>query len=177
MTVGPEPRGRPLEAPAEPRPGRDRLTTAAFDLIEQGAYVIVGLLLAVTALIALAGAGLLLWQGFFNWARTGEVFEVVERLLFVLMMVEIIHTVSTSIRNPGLSVQPFLIVGLIASIRRMLMITLETTEITRHGWTDQVQSRFSASLLELAVLGLTVLILVVSIYLLRRVGPPRPRGG
>lgn len=41
-----------------------------------------------------------------------------DQLLLVLMMVEILHTVRISIRTQALTVIPFLIVGLIATIRR-----------------------------------------------------------
>jgi uncharacterized membrane protein (DUF373 family) len=146
-------------------------TKDVFHRIEQVAYVVVGALLAIAAVIALAGAVLLLWHGALDWNGTGEVFETVDRLLFVLMLIEIMHTVSASVRTGGLTVQPFLVVGLIASIRRVLVITLETSEAMRgHAWTDQVQAQFHASMLELGVLGGLILVMVVSIYLMHRVG-------
>ena len=46
-------------------------------------------------------------------------------LLIVLMLVEILHTVRISIRSHVLVTEPFLVVGLIAAIRRILVITLE----------------------------------------------------
>ncbi len=47
------------------------------------------------------------------------------------MLVEILHTVHASIRTGTLLCEPFLIVGLIACIRRVLVITLETSQITQ----------------------------------------------
>jgi hypothetical protein len=41
------------------------------------------------------------------------------------MLVEILHTVRISIRSHVLVTEPFLVIGLIASIRRMLVISLE----------------------------------------------------
>jgi hypothetical protein len=72
--------------------------------------------------------------------------------------------------------EPFLIVGLIASIRRMLVITLEAATLSKEGaWvTDSARSIFHSSMIELALLGLLVLILVYSITLLRR-GAPAPK--
>ncbi len=149
------------------RPGSKDL----FHRAEQVAYVMVGGLLAIAAVIALAGAIALLWRGAFDWSGTGEVFETVDRLLFVLMLIEIMHTVSASVRTGGLTVQPFLVVGLIASIRRVLVITLETSEAMRgHDWTESVERQFRASMLELGVLGGLILVMVVSIYLMHRVG-------
>lgn len=140
-----------------------------FHRVEQTAYVVVGALLAVATVIALAGAVSLLWRGALDWTGTGEVFETVDRLLFALMLVEIMHTVSASVRTGGLTVQPFLVVGLIATIRRILMITLESSEAMRgHAFTEEVRSKLYASMLELGVLGGLILVMVVSICLLHR---------
>jgi len=63
----------------------------------------------------------------------------------------------------------FLIVGLIASIRRVLVITMQAAKMTEegHGSADTT-SVFRNSMLELGLLGILVLVFVLSIYLLRR---------
>ena len=141
-----------------------------FGRAERYAYVAVGILLVLTTMVALLGALLLLWHGVLDWTGTNEVFETVDRLLFVLMLVEILHTVSASIRTGSLTVQPFLIVGLIASIRRVLVITLETSESMRgRTWNETVSEQFHASMLELGVLAGLILVMVFSIFLLHRI--------
>ena len=69
--------------------------------------------------------------------------------------------------------EPFLVVGLIASIRRILGITLEAATLTKEsGWaTESASGVFHSSMTELGVLGLLVLVLVVSITLRRRYAP------
>jgi hypothetical protein len=63
-------------------------------------------------------------------------------------------------------------VGLIASIRRILVITLEAANLTKPGtWSAEDASIFRASMIELGLLGLLILILVFSITLLRRFAP------
>jgi hypothetical protein len=64
-------------------------------------------------------------------------------------------------------------VGLIASIRRILVITLEAATLTKEGaWVTEGSSGiFHSSMIELGLLGLLVLVLVVSIALLRRCAP------
>jgi small-conductance mechanosensitive channel len=95
-----------------------------------------------------------------------------DQLLVVLMLVEILHTVRVSIRSHILVTEPFLVVGLIASIRRILVITLEASTLTKEGsWSNQGASIFRASMLELSLLGLLVLVLVFCITLLRRNAP------
>ena len=62
--------------------------------------------------------------------------------------------------------------GLIASIRRILVITLEAATLTKGGtWSTDSASIFRASMTELGLLGLLVLMLVFSITLLRRYAP------
>ncbi|HMH01217.1 MAG TPA: hypothetical protein VK555_07370, partial [Terriglobales bacterium] len=59
-----------------------------------------------------------------------------------------------------------------ASIRRILVITLEASTLTKEGsWTTQGASIFRASMFELGLLGGLVLILVFCITLLRRYAP------
>lgn len=134
--------------------------------IEYAIYAAIGLLLAVTALVAVLGAAVALVIGAQDW-RNGGVFEAIDDLLFVLMLVEILHTVRVSLRSGELSVEPFLIVGLIASIRRVLVITLETVK-NAHG--EANADVFSRSMIELSVLGGLILIMVASIFVLRRSG-------
>jgi hypothetical protein len=61
-----------------------------------------------------------------------------------------------------------LVVGLIASIRRVLVITLESSQANQLGkWTPEAQVLLHSTMLELAVLGGLILVLVVSIFLMR----------
>ncbi|MDQ6665288.1 MAG: phosphate-starvation-inducible PsiE family protein [Acidobacteriota bacterium] len=143
-------------------------------LIEVAIYSILGLLLSATAVLALAAAVNLLWAGLKNWSVSTGTFQILDQLLLVLMVVEILHTVRTSIHSHSLVTEPFLIVGLIASIRRMLVITLEAADLIKQGnWTAGGESVFRASMLELALLGGLILILVVAITILRRHDPVR----
>ena len=120
---------------------------------EQVVYAAIAVMLILALAIAIAGSGKLLWDGLADWSGTRAIFEVIDRLLFVLMLVEILHTVHASIRTGTLVAEPFLIVGLIACIRRILVITLETSQITRTDhWSSDVARLFYASMIELGVL-------------------------
>lgn len=146
-----------------------RLSTAVFERIELVVYVALGVILSVTALLALGSAALLLWEGTRDWSSTNAIFLTVDRLMFVLMLIEILHTVRGSIRSGALTPEPFLIVGLIASIRNVLVITLKSSGVTseRLGSVEGAML-FRSSIIELGFLGALILIFVVSIYLLRR---------
>jgi len=143
-------------------------SAAAIHVTEQGVYVVIAAMLVIALLLALAGSGKLLWDGLQDWSGTGAVFHIIDRLLFVLMLVEILHTVQASIQTGTLVCEPFLIVGLIACIRRILVITLETSQITQPDhWAEGSLPLFHASMLELGVLALLVVVLVGSIRVTR----------
>ncbi|WP_407523582.1 phosphate-starvation-inducible PsiE family protein [Methylobacterium oryzisoli] len=152
--------------------GGGRLTRASafiFLHTEHAIYAALGLLLAFTAVLALVDATGLTWHAVTAFGGAQQLLEVVDRLLFLLMLVEILHTVRVSMRSGRLTCEPFLIVGLIASIRRVLVITLQSSEITHTtDWTPQKEALFRASMIELGVLALLILTMVISIFLLRR---------
>jgi len=141
---------------------------------EIGIYSVLAVLLAVTAFVTIATAGQILWIGLSHWTVAAQTLRVLNQLLIVLMLVEILHTVRISIRSHVLVTEPFLVVGLIASIRRILVITLEAATLTKEGtWTTEGASGiFHSSMIELGLLGLLVIVFVVSITLLRRYTPP-----
>src|SRR3989440_12365219 len=153
---------------------QDKLRLTFGDYLGKGEvaiYSILALLLWITALTAIATAGKQLWDSVSHWTMTTppETLRVLDQLLVVLMLVEILHTVRISIRSHHLVTEPFLVIGLIASIRRILVITLEAATLTKEGkWSMEGASIFHASMIELGLLGLLVLVLVFSITLLRR---------
>ncbi len=151
----------------------DNVLRERFDLVlgrgEVAVYAMLGILLFVTALTTVASAGRLLWQDLRLGTIAAQTLRVLNELLVVLMIVEIFHTVRISIRAHVLVTEPFLIVGLIASIRRILVISLELAALTRDGsWLSQGEAIFRNSMIELALLGLLVLIFVICITMLRR---------
>lgn len=135
-------------------------------------YCLLGLLLAVAALASMASAGKLLWDNFSHWSIATQTLRVLNELLIVLMLAEILHTVRISIRSHVLVTEPFLVVGLIAAIRRTLVISLEMATLAKEGaWSSDGASLFRAAITELGLLGLLILTLVFSITLLRRYPP------
>ena len=100
--------------------------------------------------------------------RSGTAF--LDMMLLVLMMVELAYTVTVSLRGTVLAAQPFLIVGLIAVIRRMLVITIG--DVNGSG-SPASGAGLGSQPIELGILTGVVLVLVGSIVLLRR----RPNAG
>jgi uncharacterized membrane protein (DUF373 family) len=140
-----------------------------FHQVELVAYILLGLLLAAAAVAGMGGTAMLLLHSFQANADADSLVIAIDRLLFVLMVIEILHTVRVSFRSGTLVAEPFLVVGLIASIRRVLVITLESSQANQYGkWSSEGQMLLHSTLLELLVLGSLILVMVVSIYLLRR---------
>jgi hypothetical protein len=157
------------DTPPKVAENRIRVHSSSFWLVvEAGIYTAVACVLAITAIVTLAGSGRVLWEGLRTWDSSDTILRIIDRLLLVLMLVEILHTVRISIRSHVLVTEPFLIVGLIATIRRILVITLETANLSRpETWSRGGETIFRASIIELGLLGFLVLVLVVAIYLLR----------
>ncbi|HHB89694.1 MAG TPA: hypothetical protein ENK60_00105 [Anaerolineae bacterium] len=120
------------------------------------------------AVILIAAAVILLGDAVVQFFR--EVFEnphdavltLLAALLLALMLVELLQTIRVSIAQHTLSAEPFLIVGIIASVRRMLIITAEQTSLMQEPET------FRLILVELFLLAVTVILLSAAIYLLRK---------
>src|SRR5258708_23630462 len=83
-----------------------RLSTDLFQHIELFVYVALGIVLCVTSVLALGSAALLLLEGIRDWSSTGPIFLIVDRLMFVLMLIEILHTVRGSVRSGELTPEP-----------------------------------------------------------------------
>jgi len=158
----------------------DKALRTGFDTrlgtLEVVIYTVLAILLSLTAFVSLGTAGKLLWDGPGHWTLSAQTLRVLDELLVVLMLVELLHTVRISIRSHVLVTEPFLVVGLIASIRRILVVTLEASTLYKDGaWTTPAASGvFRASMIELGLLAILVITLVSSIILLRRHAPPIP---
>src|SRR6201996_1264923 len=158
------------------RPNEKRfqlISTEVLGQVEIILYAALGLILSLTALFALFSACEALWHGLSAASSAKTVVEVIDRLLVVFMLVEILHTVRISIRSHILVTEPFLIVGLIATIRRILVITLNAANLTNAtNWPNDGPAKLRASMIELALLGGIVMVLVIAIHILRKSKSP-----
>jgi len=142
----------------------------AFEWIEHWIAVGIGVLLSVAAVLALTGAVPVTWDATVHWPDIRSLFAIVDRLLFVLMLIEILHTVRTSIQSHRLATEPFLIVGLIATIRRILVVTLETSDQTPAAGQARIGTApsFEHAMIELGILAILTLVIAIAIYLSHR---------
>ena len=92
-----------------------------------------------------------------------DIVTVLDRILLILMIVEILYTVQVSFREHTLVAEPFLIVGLIAAIRRILVLTAEFSRLLEMG-----DVAFRNAIIELGLLTVMVGALVASLFMLRK---------
>ena len=140
----------------DPKDGVNRLERAEHYIYLAAGYILVfaaaGLLVA--ALIEMGGS---IMEGKYTTAMV----HLLDRVLLALMLAEIIYTVGRISRTQTLETEPFLIVGIIAAIRRILIITAEST-----GHFDLGDPVFQALLAELGLLALIIFLLAWSMRLL-----------
>ena len=126
------------------------------------------ILLAILAALLIAASILALWaavQATGNAISHGDivagVIEIIDRVLLVLMIAEILYTVALSFKSHALLPGPFLVVALIAAVRRILLISLEAA----HPSTIESMV-FHNYMIELGVLGLLIAVFVISLRVL-----------
>lgn len=151
---------------AERGDGRVRVWLArGFSRVEDVVYVGLAVILAALALGLLVDGAIAFGRAVIEAELATRVTLLLDRLLLILMVVEILYTVQVSLRERMLVPEPFLVVGLIAAIRRILVLTAEFSEMVEEGG-----DVFRNAMIELGLLAVLVLILVVALTLLRRSG-------
>ena len=131
--------------------------------VEDLVYVGLGLLLTIAALTLLVttlkSVALALW----HHALGGQVVNLLDQILLILLVIELLYTVQVSFREHGLIAEPFLVVALIAVIRRVLVLTAEVPKLAEAG-----EAAFRHAMEELGVLTIMVLVLVSSLIMLQK---------
>jgi uncharacterized membrane protein (DUF373 family) len=151
--MDPHPEGRvPASFETAARPYRRRLLHGLL-LIEEGLYVLLSLLLTAVTLWVLGG----LTPVLLHPEGVTTVVLVLDRLLLVLMLIELLHTLVLFLRTHHFRHEPFLVIGIIAGVRRILILTAEAS--ARPG--PSVESY----LLELGVTALVVLVFALALRL------------
>lgn len=134
-----------------------------FTTVEDIVYVGLGLLLAGCSLALLVSGMIIFGQNLMAGSLMTNIVALLDRVLLILLVVELLYTVQVSFREHALMPEPFLLIGLIAGIRRVLLLTAELAQVDEKS--DVVFQRFIVELVALMVL---IVALVISLVLLRR---------
>lgn len=139
------------------------LVARGFTHVEDVLYVGLGVLLAGAALVLLADGALMFGRALVGGELPARVIELLDRILLILMIAEILYTVQVSLREHSLVPEPFLVVALIAAVRRVLILTAEFADLLEKG-----PEAFRNAMIELGLLTAMIVALVASLMLLRR---------
>ena len=130
-------------------------------LAEDVVYVGIAILLFLGAVVLLVVAGDQLLDVFDDFGSS-PVVEVLDTLLLVFIVVELLSAVRTTLSERYLVAEPFLIVGIIASIKEIVVLSVKAAESIGSG------APFRDQLWEIGVLGVVVVLLGATAWLLRR---------
>ena len=150
--------------PDEAQPNR-AWVARAFTVVEDVVYLGLGVLLAGSSIALLVSGVITFGQNLAGGSLTSNIVPLLDRILLILLVVELLYTVQVSFREHSLIPEPFLLVGLIAAIRRVLVLTAEFAQAH-----DQSETVFKHFVVELVVLTFLIISLVISLVLLRKRG-------
>lgn len=121
----------------------------------------------VVALALIAGGTMLLGVVVYDFVRDlgqgpfiAAVLELLSGLLLVFIFTELITTIRVVIARRRVVVEPFLIVGIVAAVRRLIVISAEAENLLG-------TAEFRDVMIEIGVLAATVLLLGATVLLLR----------
>jgi uncharacterized membrane protein (DUF373 family) len=124
--------GGPAAPGGIPPAVRERIAQS-FTRGEGVVYVGLGVLLASGAVVLLGAGSPTFGPHLFAGNLPGPIIDLLDRVLLVVMIVELLYTVQVSFREHTLVPEPFLIVGLIAATRRILVVTAEFARRAQRG--------------------------------------------
>ena len=121
--------------------------------------------MAGCALVLLFAGLISFGQSVLHGSFPASIAALLDRILLILLIVELLYTVQVSFREHALLPEPFLLVGLIAAIRWVLVLTAEFGEAR-----EKSETVLKYFVIELGVLTFLILTLVFSLMLLRKKG-------
>ena len=134
----------------------DRVLGWAEDAIYWGIAVV--LLLGSVAILVAQFAKLLHLR---DTPTSSLAIEILDGLLLIFIFVELLYAVRVSLRSHEIVVELFLIVGILAAIKEIVVLSVESAKEVGNG------AEFTDRIVEIAVLGVLVLLLGLTSFLLR----------
>jgi uncharacterized membrane protein (DUF373 family) len=141
--------------------------TLSFSRAEDVIYIGLGLLLTAIAFTLLITEVVYFWQYVSTVSLSENIVFLLDRILLIIIFVEVLYTVQVSFRQHILQPEPFLVVGLIAVTRRIFVLTAEMSKLAK-----ETQAGFYNAMIELGLLTLLVVALVLCLHMLRQQDRP-----
>ncbi|QZT65164.1 phosphate-starvation-inducible PsiE family protein [Mycolicibacterium austroafricanum] len=149
-----------MAKPGEQTEERQRLADRILSVFEDAIYWAIAVMLVV-------GSGALLVSQFNTMLRLRStptntiMLEILDGLLLIFIFVELLYAVRTSLRSHEIVAEPFLIVGMLAGIKEIVVLSVEAATLLDNG------PNFARAVVEIAVLGGVVLVLALAAFILR----------
>jgi uncharacterized membrane protein (DUF373 family) len=142
-------------------PTRPFLAQTVMGLLQSAIYVVAAALLIAAAAFTCVGTVTDLVEGRGSRPIADAGVFVLDRVLLLFILAELLYTLRLIDRGGRILTEPFLLIGVIAIIRRVLVLVAEV---------EQRQGREAVEdfVIEMAGLGGLALVLILAIYLLRR---------
>lgn len=131
-------------------------------------YIVVGALLVIAAAFVLLGTAKSIAGAVSGGQDPIDIgVLVLDRILLALIVAELAYTLRFVIQTHEISAEPFLFIGLIATVRRILIVTAEFEQ-------PLSETQLANLLRELGLLGLLSLALATAIFLIRLSAAKKP---
>ena len=150
--------------PREVKSGEERRAETidrAIGWLEDVLYVVIAAVLAVCAAALVVSLARDV-PHLFSTGGQAPVLEVLDAVLLVFIVVELLFAVRATVARRELVAEPFLIVGIIASIKEIVVISVKAADATGKG------DVFRDEVTLVGVLGVLTLLLATAAFLLRR---------
>jgi uncharacterized membrane protein (DUF373 family) len=149
-------------------PGRQPLIVTILNYAEKVVYYGAAFALLVTIGMLFVSAGMAL-LAVFEAGPLDTALTVLDRVLLIFIFVELLDTIGIFVRENEIIAEPFLLIGLIAVVRRILLVTAEAEQTIG-------TEEFPNLIMELGVLTVLVISLAFALYFTRRTDGRRRTG-
>jgi uncharacterized membrane protein (DUF373 family) len=143
-----------------------RVGERVLGIAEDAVYTVVAVLLVAGAAILLVGAADRLTE--MRQGTDVAALAMLDRLLLVFVLVELLYAVRMTLVRREIVAEPFLIVGIIASIKEIILLSVEVANVIEgKETTGEVTASVEEFALVIGLLGMLVLVLAGAALLLR----------
>jgi len=139
---------------------RQRIADRVLGVLEDAVYWAIALLLVVGS-VALLIAQFNTLLRLRNTSVNVVMIEILDGLLLIFIFVELLYAVRSCLRSREIVAEPFLIVGILAGIKEIVVLSVEAAALLDKG------PDFARAVVEIGVLGAVVLVLALAAFVLR----------
>ncbi|SDE29478.1 Phosphate-starvation-inducible E [Mycolicibacterium neoaurum] len=140
---------------------RQRFADRVLSIVEDAVYWGIAVILVAGA-VALLVAQVKTMFSLLDAPTSNVMLELLDGVLLIFIFVELLYAVRTSLRSHEIAVEPFLIVGILACIKEIVVQSVEAAKLVGQG------PEFARTIVQTGVLGALVLVLAIAAWVLRQ---------